>query len=58
MRMRPWTASSGTVRRLVSAILGESCHSQFRAICADITEVQTTKSKGPVEREDDSAVRI
>ena len=31
-----WTATSGTVKESVSGILGQRCHNQFRATCADI----------------------
>ena len=43
----------GQWRNLVSGILGERCHSRFRAICADIKEVKTTNSKGLAKQEDE-----
>ena len=40
-------ASAGKVvaRNLVSGILESSCHSKFKAICADTEQVKTTNSK-------------
>jgi hypothetical protein len=36
----------GTVKQFVGGILGERCHNQWRAICADIKEVNTMNLKG------------
>jgi hypothetical protein len=38
-----------------SGILEERCHSQFKAIYADIKEVKTKNSKGSVKQEEESS---
>jgi hypothetical protein len=40
-------------RKLVSGMLGQSCHIQFRVMCANIKEVKTTNSTGSVKQEDE-----
>ena len=45
----------GQWRNLVSGILEEKCHNQFRAICADIKEVNSTNLKGLAKQEDESS---
>lgn len=40
---------------LVSGILGERCHNQWRAICADIKEVNTMNLKSMARHEDESS---
>jgi hypothetical protein len=52
---QPWQRPLGQQRNFVSGILGERCHNQFRAICADIKEVRTTNSKNSAKQEDESS---
>jgi hypothetical protein len=40
---------------LVSGILGERCHNQFRAVHADIPEVKTTNLKALAKQESESS---
>jgi hypothetical protein len=42
----------GQWRNLVGGILEEKCHNQFRVICADIKEVNSTNLKGLAKQED------
>lgn len=52
------TVTTGTKARLMCSfrmILGERCHSQFRAMCADIKEVKTMNSKGWAKQKDESS---
>jgi len=34
--VQSWLMSSGAVKEFVSTILGQRCHNQFRATCADV----------------------
>ena len=40
---------------LVSGILEERCRNQFKVICADIKEVNSTNSKGLAKQEDETS---
>jgi hypothetical protein len=41
---------------LVEFLNDERCHNQFRAICADIKEVNSTNLKGSAKQEDESSL--
>jgi len=43
----------GQGRKLVSGMLGQRCHNQFRAMCANIKKVKTTNSNGSVKEYDE-----